>query len=139
MLLLLACSPGPKVLRAEEVGVVGQSDTINGRDGGGSASVFGRSVWTYGDTTLTVEDEDGRTWHQNSVSWLESPEPGTLPEGFEEPADSVGAPAHLLPPSDEEWAFNHAHWDDGDCEEPCGARLAVWPGTPIWDEANARA
>lgn len=140
MLLLLACrAPGPQVVSAAEVGVVGQSDAINGRDGGGSAIAFDRSIWTYGDTTLTVEDEWGRTWHHNSVSMTDDRDASDGIGGFTEPLDSAGAPRHLLPPTEDEYTFNEAHWDDGDCEAPCGARWAVWPGTPVWDPQRARA
>jgi hypothetical protein len=137
---LLACrAPGPGVVSAEEVGVVGQNDTIQGRDGGGSAMVFGRSVWTYGDTVLNVEDEWGRTWHHNSVSFTDDVDAGDGVGGFEEPVDAAGAPRHLIPPTTSEQAFNDAHWGDDCRAEPCGARWAVWPGTPVWDSDRERA
>ncbi len=140
LLLTLACrAGGPSVLSAAETGVVPQSASIQGRDGGQSALLFGRSVWTFGDTVLNMADEDGRNWHHNSVSWSEDLTASDGLDGFVEPADSVGAPAHLIAPTAEEEAFNEAHWDDGDCEEPCGARWAVWPGSPVWDEAHQRA
>lgn len=138
--LLLACQePGPKVTSAEEIGVLEQSEAIQGRDGGQSARLFGRSVWIFGDTVLNVPDEEDRNWHHNSVSWTEDTDAGDGLSGFEEPLDPVGAPAYLMSPTDEEAAFNDAHWDDGDCVEPCGARYAVWPGSPVWDEENQRA
>lgn len=134
MLLLLACRPpGPVVVSADEVGIVEQSDEIQGRDGGESAVLFGRSTWIFGDTVLNVEDVDGRTWHHNSYAFRD--DSGALVD----PDDPVGAPAYLIPPTEEEWAFNDAHWDDGDCEEPCGARWAIWPGSPAWDAENERA
>lgn len=140
MLLLLACAPsGPAVRSAEEIGVVEQSELIQGRDGGQSAALFGRSVWAYGDTVLNVEDEEGRNWHHNSVSWTEDEDASDGLTGFVEPLDGAGAPAYLMAPTEEEAAFNDAHWDDGDCEEPCGARYAIWPGSPVWDEARQRA
>ena len=140
ILLLAACKPdGPPVRSAEEIGVVEQSADIQGRDGGQSARLFGRSVWTFGDTVLNVPDEEGRNWHHNSVSWTDDDDASDGLSGFVEPLDSVGAPAYLIPPTDEEAAFNDAHYDDGDCEEPCGARYAVWPGSPVWDEENAKA
>lgn len=140
LLLALACSsPGPSVVSAEEIGVVEQSPDIQGRDGGPSARIFGRSVWTYGDTVLEVEDERGTTWHHNSVSWTEDSDASDGLSGFQEPLDSVGAPAHLIPPSTEEQAFIDAHSGDP-CEvEPCGARWAVWPGAPLWDEEGQQA
>ena len=139
-LLLLACrSDGPQVQRAEEVGVMEQSAAIQGRDGGQSALLWGRSVWTYGDTVLNVADEDGRNWHHNSVSWSDDLDSSDGLGGYTEPLDSAGAPAYLMPPTAEEASFNDAHWDDGDCEEPCGARWAVWPGSPVWDAERSRA
>lgn len=139
-LLLLACSPdGPRVSSAEEIGVLEQSEAIQGRDGGQSALLFGRSVWIYGDTVLNVSDQDGRNWHHNSVSWSDDLDASDGLTGFEEPLDAAGAPAYLIAPTEEEAAFNEAHWDDGDCEEPCGARWAVWPGSPVWDEERQRA
>lgn len=135
----LACTPGPRVESAAEIGIVGQNSAINGRDGGSSSRVFGKSVWTYGDTTLTFDDEQGQTWHHNSVSWTEDTDAADGLAAFTEPVDSVGAPAYFVLPTAAEQAFNEAHWDDGDCEEPCGARYAVWPGNPLWDEQNQRA
>lgn len=140
LLLLAACKPdGPAVASAAEIGVVEQSADIQGRDGGQSARLFGRSVWTFGDTVLNVPDDQGRNWHHNSVSWTDDEDAGDGVTGFTEPLDAAGAPAYLIAPSEQEAAFNDAHYDDGDCEEPCGARYAVWPGSPVWDEQNARA
>lgn len=138
--LLLACRPeGPRVASVEHLGPIEQSADIQGRDGGLSARLWDRSVWVYGDTVLNVEDEDGVNWHHNSVSWTGDLDASDGLEGFEEPLDSVGAPAHLIPPSDQEQAFNLAHWGE-ECEvEPCGARWAVWPGQPTWDEQGQRA
>ena len=138
-----ACrSAGPEATSAVEVGVVGQSDTIQGRDGGGSAILWGRSYWHYGDTVLDMPDEYGQNWHHNSYSITEDFDARDGIDGFLEPPDPVGAPRHLIPPSPTELAFNMAHWsdEDGECDEqPCGARWAVWPSEPIWDEANQRA
>ena len=130
--LLLACAdPGPRVVSAHEVGVVGQSELIQGRDGGLSAQLWGVSVWTFGDTVLNVEDEDGQTWHHNSVGWTDDDDPSDGLDPLDEPLDDAGAPRHLLPPTPDEQAFNLAHAGD-DCQEPCGARWATWPGAPVW-------
>ncbi|MCB9665776.1 MAG: DUF4185 domain-containing protein [Alphaproteobacteria bacterium] len=138
--LLLACRPpGPVAISAEEIGVVAQSAAIEGRDGGGSARAFGRSVWTYGDTVLTVRDERDANWHHNSVSWTEDGNAADGVSGFVEPVDGVGAPRHLIPPSPSEQAYNDAHAGDACAETPCGARWAVWPGTPVWDPRRERA
>ena len=108
---LAAChASGPAVRSAEEVGVLEQSDAIEGRDGGGSSLAFGRSVWTYGDTVLTLNDEDGRNWLNNSVSRTDDLDASDWITGFVEPLDSVGAPRPLVPATDAEAAFNTAHW-----------------------------
>ncbi|MCA9720039.1 MAG: DUF4185 domain-containing protein [Myxococcales bacterium] len=137
---LVACGePGPQARAAEELGVVEASELYEGRDGGLSAIAFGRSVWVYGDTVLTVEDEWGHNWHHNSFSVTQDVDARDGVGGFTETLDPAGAPRHLIPPSPDELSFNLAHWGE-DCEqEPCGARWAVWPGDPVWDAEAGRA
>ncbi|MEZ4451207.1 MAG: DUF4185 domain-containing protein [Nannocystaceae bacterium] len=138
--LLVAChGGGPEVASAEEIAVVAQNPAIQGRDGGGSARCFGRSVWVYGDTVLNDPDEEGQNWHHNSYSITDDVSAADGIDGFLEPGDSVGAPRHFIPPTASEAEFNAAHRGDPCMEEPCGARWAVWPGTPIWDEEGQRA
>ncbi len=140
MLILLACAPrGPAILTAEELDVVAQSEAIVGRDGGSSARLWDRSVWTFGDTVLSVEDTLGQTWHHNSYAWTEDTDASDGITGLTEPTDEAGAPRHLIPPSDSELAFNLEHYGDDCAVSPCGARWAVWPGSPVWDEAGQRA
>lgn len=127
------------VAHAEKHAVLEQSSAIEGRDGGHSVRVFGRSVWTYGDTVLRVPDDHGLNWHHNSVSWTMDDDAANGITGFVEPAETSGAPRHFMPPTAEELAFNLAHQPDanGECEaQPCGARWAVWPGAPVWDDAR---
>jgi hypothetical protein len=127
------------VASAEEVFVLEQSDAIQGRDGGGSGVVWdGWSVWAYGDTVLDVPDVEGETWHHNSFSMTEDLDASDGITGFEEPLDAVGAPGYFVAPTPEEADFNAAHRGDA-CQEPCGARWAVWPGEPVFDEARSRA
>lgn len=139
--LLLACAAaGPAVLSAEEIGVVTQPDTITGRDGGGSARVFGSSVWTSGDTVLATADEDGATWHNNSYTFATLPT-GSAADGIvlTDPTDTVGAPRQFMAPTAFEAEFNAAHSGDPCAEGPCGARWVNWPGTPQWDPDSNRA
>ena len=37
--------------------------------GGGSALLWGRAIFSYGDTVLNRADEQGQTWHHNSFSF----------------------------------------------------------------------
>lgn len=138
--LLFACAPsGPTVSSSSEIGVIEQSEAIAGRDGGTSARLWDRSVWIYGDTVLSVEDALGHTWHHNSVSWSQDADAADGLTGFTEPVDAAGAPDYLIPPTAEELSFNLDHYGD-DCDmTPCGARWAVWPGSPAWDAAGQRA
>ncbi len=64
--------------------MVTQPSTISGRDGGGSASVCGVSVWTSGDAVLT------------------------------DPVDSVGAPRSFMEPTTFEADFNTTHPELGE-------------------------
>ena len=120
------------------MGPVTQSTLIVGRDGGGSGLLWGLSVWLFGDTVSTVPDAEGQTWHNNSFSFTSSL---SATDGFAltEPTDSSGAPAYFLAPTDDEAAFISAHQGDPCAEQPCGARFAAWPGTPVFDAARNRA
>jgi hypothetical protein len=130
--------PAFEVVSAEERGLVAQAATIQGRDGGSSALLWGRSVWTFGDTVLNVPDEDGAQWHHNSFSITEDLVAADGIAGFVEPPDGAGAPRYFLAPTAEEQAFNDAHDGDPCMVEPCGARWAVWPGAPVYDAARDR-
>ena len=130
--------PDLQVLSAQEMGVMEQSELIQGRDGGQSAVLWGRSVWLFGDTVVNVPDVEGETWHHNSFSFTQDLDASDGITGFVERLDAAGAPAYILAPTPEEAAFNAAHRGDG-CQDPCGARWAVWPGTPVFDAARDRA
>ena len=139
-LLLLACRPpGPVVVSAAEQGLVEARPAVQGRDGGTSALAWGRSIWTYGDTVLNVPDVDGTNWHHNSYAITDDLDASDGIGGFTEPLDAAGAPDYLIPPTEAEHTFNMAHLGEDCAEAPCGARWAVWPGEPVWDEARQRA
>jgi hypothetical protein len=139
--LLVACNQAELVVvEAEQIGTVARSEWIQGRDGGGSAHAFGRSVWVYGDTVLEMEAEDGTNWHTNSYD-LALPE--SWMTGFETPSDSVGAPRYFVELTAEERAWNDLHANgegEGSCAEPpCGVRWALWPSNPQFDATRNRA
>ncbi len=139
-LALVGCTPaGPQLRAAEEIAIVESSPLIEGRDGGYSARIFDRSVWIYGDTVLTVEDELGDNWHHNSFSFTDQLDARDGLGGFAEMPDAAGAPRHLIPPTPDEQLFNDAHRGDDCLEEPCGARWAVWPSDLVWDAQGGRA
>lgn len=140
ILATTACREAPdvKVCSADEIGILGESALIVGRDGGQSALLWGRSVWVFGDTVVQVADASGETWHHNSFSFTDDLDGSDGISGLTERTDAVGSPAYLVPPTPEEETFNAAHRGDN-CLEPCGARWAVWPGEPVWDATRNRA
>lgn len=141
--LLYACSEAPppaaRVLKAEQIGIVEQSPAILGRDGAGSTKAFGHSVWVYGDTVLTEDDAHGTNWHHNSFSITADENARDGISGFVEPSDDTGAPLHLIAPTPKEQAFNDAHHGEQCAKKPCGARYAVWPGSPVYDPVSQQA
>jgi hypothetical protein len=122
-----------------EVGVLPQSSTIQGRDGAASGVAWGHSVWTFGDTILNLNDDEGTNWHNNSYSITDDMNAADGIGPFTERLDSAGAPRYFLAPTPDEDAFNTAHRGDPCMTAPCGARWAVWPGEPLWDAARQRA
>lgn len=143
LLVLVGCSsdepPGPIVIDAHEIGVLDEGELIRGRDGGSSAELWGKSVWTFGDTVLRVPDVDGETWHHNSYGTTDDRDASDGIGGLAAPLDAAGAPVYLIPPTPSEQAFNEAHRGDDCAETPCGARWAAWPGEPVYDAAADRA
>ncbi len=138
-LLAAGCSPASFGAKSMELGVMPQSSKIQGRDGGSSGLVWGHSVWSFGDTVLNLDDDEGSNWHHNSFSITDDVTASDGIDGFSERLDSAGAPAYFLAPTADEDAFNTAHRGDPCAESPCGARWAAWPGPPIWDDAGQRA
>ncbi|MEZ4294687.1 MAG: hypothetical protein R3B70_06900 [Polyangiaceae bacterium] len=139
---LCACSEpeaAATVTSAEEIGLLQESDLIQGRDGGASARLWGRSVFTFGDTVINVPDEAGESWHHNSYSFSDDSDASNGIGPLTELLDSAGAPRYFLAPTADEAAFNAEHAGD-DCEvTPCRARFGVWPSEPVWDEERNRA
>lgn len=137
-----ACDQGPppsaQVVSASEIGLLPMNPEIQGRDGGYSVRAWGRSIFLFGDTVLTVPDDDGATWHHNSFSIAADLDASDGIDGFVEPHDDAGAPRYFIAPTAEERAFNLAHAGDPCQEQPCGARWAVWPGAAVYDAARDR-
>jgi hypothetical protein len=126
------------VASAVEIGAVSQPDIIQGRDGSGSALLWGRSVWQFGDTALWAPDAAGSAWHHNSYGIAESLD-ASVGISLDQYEDDAGAPLYLVPPTAEEAAYNAAHAGDACEEAPCGARWAAWPDAMVFDAARDRA
>lgn len=128
----------PVVVASRDLGPLEQAATIRARDGGYSANVGGRAVWLYGDTILSLEGADGSSWRNNSMSYTSDLDAADGVTGFVERVDQAGAPLEFLPRTAEEDEFNRVH-SGPDCQEPCGARWALWPGPLVEDAERDRA
>lgn len=130
--------PLPPVLSATPMGTVRQNPVIDMRDGTQSALFRGRSIWTFGDTAMSVPGAQGSHWDDNSLSWtanLDATNGITLDHDLR---DSTGAPREYLPYTPEEAAYNAAH-DPAHCTaEPCGAEVAMWSAQAVPDPARDR-
>ena len=134
-----AMPPIPPVVSATHLGIVGEHAGVRARDGAISARMGGRSVWTFGDTPLTVPGADGDSWSNNTLSWTSDLDAsdGLALDGNH--LDASGAPTEFLPPLPWEREYNRRH-DRDDCEEePCGAEFAFWPCHIVPDPARGRA
>ena len=138
-LFLVSCAgPASFGATATELGTIRQSTKIQGRDGGQSGRVWGHSIFTFGDTVMNVQDEEGTNWHNNSYA-VSDARMAQLDLGFSERLDLAGAPRYFIAPTADEDAFNIAHRGSPCSAAPCGARWAVWPGAPVWDADSSRA
>ncbi|MCB9759769.1 MAG: DUF4185 domain-containing protein [Alphaproteobacteria bacterium] len=136
---LAACSGAAdlSVVDVRELGPMAQPAEIEGRDGGVSGLFQGRSVWVYGDGGATESGTFPNPWRNNSMSWTEDLDASDGLQGFVQPLDALGAADEFFPRTEDEQAFNEVHVDDGDCEDPCGARYAIWGGGPVEDGDRA--
>lgn len=136
-------NPGPPValtvLTATDLGTVPTNGDILGRDGAHSALFQGYSVWLYDDTFLARANAEDRKLISDSWSFTQDLTIQNGIGGFQDPLDSAGAPAMILPETTAEQAFNQAH-NPNDCQaQPCGARWALWPYSVVADTAGNRA
>jgi len=67
-----AVPPLPTVVSVTSLGAVEQNPVIYGRDGTFSALIDGKSVWTFGDTPMSVPGILGNYWDDNSLSWTDN-------------------------------------------------------------------
>ncbi|MGK3997721.1 DUF4185 domain-containing protein [Sorangium sp. So ce1024] len=137
-----ADAPEAAVRAARDLGPLAFEPVIRGRDGGYSARWGDRSVWVFGDTTLQAPGEDGSTWRSSTFCATDDLDASDGLSRLAEPLDAAGAPGELLPFTEEERAFNLAHFGpqaEGTCTEDCGARYALWPGPVVVDVSTGRA
>jgi hypothetical protein len=126
------------VVEATDLGPIKTNPDILGRDGGYSALFHGYSVWVYGDTFLAKPNAKDFTLISDSWSYTTDLNAATGITGFRERLDEAGAPTMILSNTPAEAAFNAAH-NGNNCQAPCGARWALWPGATVVDPVSGNA
>jgi hypothetical protein len=134
----LSTPPAVTVVSVQDLGTIPTNPDILGRDGGYSALFQGQSVWVYGDTFLAQPNTQGFTLISDSWSYTSDLSARGGITGFQEPLDSAGAPVMLLPETPAEQAFNAAH-NGSNCQQPCGARWALWPASVVVNSESNQA
>jgi len=122
-----------------DIGTVSRHPAILKRDCGFSALFQGQSVWLFGDTLLETPNAENQRMISNSLSCTFDIDAGDNLAGFAPMVDEVGAPAPLLPLTEEEEIFNERHAGVPCEEEPCGTAWHLWPGTIVVDEGKGWA
>jgi hypothetical protein len=130
--------PIPKVISITPLGTVTQNPVIYGRDGTFSALVNGKSVWTFGDTPMSVPGVLGNFWDDNSLSWTTNLDASHGINLDHDLLDSTGAPAEYLLYLPWESQYNYEHGKNHCTVQPCGAEFAMWDGPVINDPARNR-
>ncbi|RMH82233.1 MAG: DUF4185 domain-containing protein, partial [Calditrichaeota bacterium] len=112
------------VVDTVELGVVGQPASVRVRDGGFSALLNGRILWTFGDTFFRsgYVSTDSATYRSNTAALGEL----SAPLAVTEPLDTNGTPFPAVPFTAEEQAFNDSTGSVND-------RIALWIGGLIPD------
>lgn len=130
--------PVPPVLSVTPLGTVIQNPDIYGRDGTFSALVSGASLWTFGDTPMSVPGKEGDNWDDNSMSWTTNLDASHGIDLDQDLLDYTGAPEEYLPYLPWETKYNYQH-DNHHCTvKPCGAEFAMWDGPVVHDPARQR-
>ncbi len=130
--------PLPVVQSIVPLGTVQQNPVINARDGTQSALFMGKSIWTFGDTDMSVPGAKGTYWDDNSLSWtdnLDAADGITLDHDL---TDSTGAPREFLPYTAAEAHYNYTHDENHCTQTPCGAEFAMWSAQVVADPARNR-
>lgn len=131
MTCLLSCNSSasetkPVVLSVEELGVIGQPESVTARDGGASVKLGDMILWTFSDTIFSPASEDGSNLRTNTAAYASL----TNPLETNEPLDPKGAPLQAIPFNTEELNFNESNQNE---------RIALWPGGLLAQDKQAFA
>jgi hypothetical protein len=131
--------PIPSVQSVTPMGIVNQNPLVQGRDGTYSAKINGRSVWVFGDTTLSQDNASGTNFFSNSMAWTTNFDASNGIDLTGNYVDSSGEPAEFFPFLPWEAAYNAAHNSSNCTAKPCGANIAIWPAAIVPDPTRNRA
>jgi hypothetical protein len=112
----------PTVDVVSELGTVSEPPTVLTRDGGETALIGGKILWTFGDKIFNPQSVDGDNLRSNTAA-LANP---SLPLTVTEPTDANGAPYQALPFTPAEQAYN-------DSTNNANDRIALWIGGLVPD------
>jgi hypothetical protein len=133
-----AAPPLPLVQSVTPLGLVHQNPVVNARDNAQSAWFKGKSIWTFGDTSMTVPGARDKFWDNNSLSWTTNRDASAGITLDHDLVDATGAPREFLPYTAAEARYNYTH-DKAHCTaKPCGAEVALWAQQVVPDEARNR-
>jgi hypothetical protein len=127
----------PTVVSVDDLGHSIQNPDVIGRDGNESTLFDGKSVWGFSDTPLTVPNNHGKNWDDNSMAWTTDLNGADGLDLNHDIADSSGVPIEFLPHTPGELKFNQEHAGSGThCEvQPCGLEDSLWNGPLVTDTA----
>jgi hypothetical protein len=126
-MLTLGCTPEPElvVVGARELGPITTAEGVELRERGYSLYAFGRSVWLFGDTRLSIPDDQGASLRSNGWSHTHDLTGTDGIASFVTPIDAWGGPAELFAWTAEELAFNQTNTN---------VREVIWPLTGVRDD-----
>lgn len=115
--------PNVSIASVRDLGAVGMPPNVTARDGGSTAWLGDKILWTFGDTLFSPASDDGVNL-RSSTAALADPD---QPTHVSEPLDSHGAPYPFLAftPDEQQYNATTARPDD---------RIALWPGSVITDD-----
>ena len=108
----------PRIATTRDLGALGRPASVSVRDGGASALIGAKVLWTFGDTIFTPKSIDGANLRSNTAALADPASP--LQVG--EPLDANGAPYPFLTFTPDEQHYNDSTGKPDD-------RIALWIGS----------